>query len=83
MAYLVSASAGSRYCCRLSPISWPNNSININRWNHDQWINIFMNPQLTLYGHIYTLTAGRVPNTIAFQINLQVSFCSEPLSKSG
>ena len=27
MAYLVQASAGTRYCCCLSPITWPNNSI--------------------------------------------------------
>ena len=31
MACLVPASAGTRYCCRLGPITWPNNSININR----------------------------------------------------
>ena len=33
-------------------------------------INIFMNPKLPLNERIYTLTAGRVLNTIVFQINL-------------
>ena len=31
MACLVPASAGTRYCCRLGPITWSNHSININR----------------------------------------------------
>ena len=36
----------------------------------DAQMDIFMNPKLTLNGRIYTLTVGRVLNTIVFQINL-------------